>query len=59
MKRVSDRGKAVDLIPVVLNPVKIQVALGTVPAEVRDVAVAVRVLPHGTNVQNIIYTTIL
>ena len=59
MKRFADRGKTVDAAPVVLDPVQVQVALRTVPVKIGNVAVAIRVLPYGTNVQNIIYATIL
>ena len=57
MKRVSDGREPVDLVPVILVPVHVQVALRTVPVEVRNVAVAVPVLPDGTNVQSIVCAT--
>ena len=59
MKRVSDGRESVYLVPVVLDPVEVQVALRTVPVEVRNVAVAVPVLPDGTSVQNIAHATTL
>ena len=45
MKRVSDGGEPVDLVPPVLEPVEVQVPLRAIPVEVGDVAVAVRVPP--------------
>lgn len=57
MKRVSDGREPIDLVPVVLDPVQVQVALRAVPVEVRNVAVAVPVLPNGTSVQNIVCAT--
>ena len=45
MKRVSDSGETVVLVPPVLEPVEVQVPLGAVPVEVRDVAVAIRIPP--------------
>ena len=57
MKRVSDGRESVDLVPVVLDPVQIQIALRAVPVEVRNIAVAVPVLPDGTNMQSIVYAT--
>lgn len=57
IKRISDGREPADLVPVVLDPVEVQVPLRTVPVEVRNVAVAVPVLPDGTSVQNIAHTT--
>jgi len=57
MKRVSDGREPVDLVPVVLDPVQVQVALRAVPVEVRNVAAAEPVMPDGTNVQSIVCAT--
>ncbi len=53
MKQIANRSKAIVLVPLVLEPIEVQVALGAIPVEVRDVPVAVRVLPDRANVQNI------
>jgi hypothetical protein len=58
MKRISDSRETAMPTPVILKPIEVQLALGTIPVKVRNVAVAVRVLPHRTNVQSIIYDTI-
>lgn len=57
MKQVADGGEPVDLVPVVIDPVQVQVPLRAIPVEVRNVAVAVAVLPHGTNVCHAILAT--
>jgi len=57
MKRVSDSEKATVLVPVVLKPVEVELALAVPLVEIRDVPVAVRVPPLRTNVQNIICAT--
>ena len=44
MKRVSDSEEPIVVVPPVLEPVEVQVALRTVPVEVRDVPV-VEMLP--------------
>ncbi len=53
MKRIANRSKAIVLVPLVLKPTEVQVALGVIPVEVRNVPIAVRVLPDRANVQNI------
>lgn len=45
MKRFAHSREPTVVVPPVVNPVQVQVALRTVPVEVRAVAVAVRVLP--------------
>lgn len=45
MKRVSDSGEAVVLVPPVLEPVEVQVPLGAIPVEVRDIRVAIQMPP--------------
>ena len=57
MKLLADGREPKDPAPVVLDPVQVQVALRAVPVEVWNVAVAVPVLPNGTNVQSIVYAT--
>lgn len=48
MKRVADGEKTVVLVPVVGDPVQVQIAVAVrVAPEIRDVAIAVRVLPNG------------
>ena len=47
MKTLADGEEAIDVVPVVLVPVEVQVAIGAVPVEVGHVAVAVRVHPDG------------
>ncbi len=59
MKRVADCSETVVVVPLVAPPIEVQVALFGVPVEVRDVAVVVQVLPHGTNVRNIASATAL
>lgn len=46
-KRVADDEEPVVLVPVVVDPVQVQVALRSVLVEIRDVAVAIQVLPDG------------
>lgn len=46
MKRISDSGEAVVLIPLVLEPVEIEFALTIPLVEIRDIPVTVRVLPR-------------
>lgn len=43
--KFADGQKPVVLIPVVGKVVEVQVALGTVPVQDRDVGIAVRILP--------------
>lgn len=43
MKRLADGQEPIDLVPVVLVPVQVEVPLVVVPVEVGEVAVAVRV----------------
>ena len=45
MKRVSDGREPIDLVPVVLDPVQVQVPLRAVPVEIGNVAVAIQVPP--------------
>lgn len=45
IKQVSDSGETVVLVPPVLEPVEIEVALVAVPVEVWNVAVAVEMPP--------------
>lgn len=40
-----------------VKPVQIQVPLRVVPIEVCNIAVAIQILPHGTNMQDAIHTT--
>ena len=47
MKRVADGSETTDVVPVIVDPVQVQLAVRIVPVEVRDVPVAVRVLPDG------------
>lgn len=54
MKIVANDSEPPVLIPVVLNPVEVQLTLRIVAVEVRDVAVTVRILPDRTSVQNIV-----
>ena len=53
MKRISDCGETAVLVPPVLSPVQVQVAIRTVPVQIGHIAVAIRVAPD-RNVQNII-----
>jgi hypothetical protein len=48
MKRVANGSESVDLVPVILEPIEVQVALTAVSVQIRDIAVAVRVLPDRT-----------
>lgn len=50
MKKIADRRETVVLVPVVLDPVQVQVALVVPVVEVRHVPVAVRVLPDGATI---------
>ena len=59
IKRIADRGKPIVRVPPVAPPIQIQLALASVAVEIRDVAIAVRVLPHGTNVRKAIRATVL
>ncbi len=59
MKRFADNRETTIVIPPVVDPVQVQIALRTVPVEVRAVAVAIRVLPDRTIVRNIAHYTIL
>lgn len=49
-KPISDGGKTIEAAPPVVNPAQTQVTLRIIPIEVRNVPVAVRVLPTRTNV---------
>lgn len=44
MKRLSDGGKSVVLVPLVLEPIEVEVPLAGVTPEIRDVAIAIAVL---------------
>ncbi|PIP51201.1 hypothetical protein COX10_02585 [Candidatus Berkelbacteria bacterium CG23_combo_of_CG06-09_8_20_14_all_33_15] len=52
LKLLADGREPVDLVPVVPDPVQVQVAPRTVPAEVRNEAVAAPALPDGTKSDN-------
>ena len=58
MKRFANSREPIAAVPPVVNPVQIQVALRTVPVEVRAAAVAVRGLPDRAIVRNITHNTI-
>ena len=45
IKKVADGEEPIVVVPVVLVPVQVEIALGVVPVEVGDVAVAERALP--------------
>lgn len=45
MKRVSDGGEPIILVPPVLEPVEIEVALAIVLPKFRDIPVAIAILP--------------
>ena len=47
MKRVSEGQEPTVAVPPVLADVEVQVPLVAVPVEIRNVAVAIRVLPNG------------
>ena len=57
MKRISDSEETTMLVPVILEPIEIELALAIPLVEIRNVPVAVRVPPPRTNMQNIICTT--
>ena len=46
MKRVSDSGETPVVIPVVLEPVEVQVPVQAIVPEIRNVTVAVRITPE-------------
>lgn len=46
MKQVSGTEQTIIAIEIVLEPVEVQVPLIAVPVEVRNIAVAVRILPN-------------
>lgn len=54
---VAERGKPIVGVPSIVKPVQVQVTFVRVAVQIRHIAIAVRVLPHGTNVQNAICTT--
>lgn len=58
IKRVADGRETPAVIPVILEPIEIGVALRIVPVETNRVAVAIRVLPDRTIVRNIFQATI-
>ena len=47
VKKLANDEKTTVIIPVILDPVEVQVALVAVPVEVRDIAVTVPVPPDG------------
>ncbi len=49
MKRIANGDEPTVLIPSVIKPVEVQVALRTTPIEVRAITVAVTILPDRTN----------
>ena len=53
---VADGGETAVLVPVILEVIQVQVALGTIPVQVWNVAVAVRI-PPDINTQNTTYAT--
>ena len=57
MKPVSYYSEPIVLVPVVLEPVEVQVAPAVIAVKIRDVAVVVPVLPDRTSVQNTIHAT--
>ena len=58
IKRVADGGKTPVVIPVILEPIEIGIALRIVPVETNHIAVAIRVPPDRAIVQNIFRATI-
>lgn len=57
MKRVSDREKTIVWIPVILEPIEVEVPLVAIVSGFGNVPVAVRILPDRTNVQDIVSAT--
>jgi len=57
MKRVADSREPVVGIPLILEPVQVQVAPARAAPEFGRVAVAVRVPKDRTNIQNTVYAT--
>jgi len=45
MRPTAERQKTIVRVPVVLEPIEVQVPPLAIPVEIRDVAVAIRVLP--------------
>ena len=58
MKRFANSRKPTVVVPPVVNPVQVEVALRAVPVEIRAVAVAIRVLLDRAIVRNIAHNTI-
>lgn len=58
-KKVANGSKTAIVIPSVVDPIEIQIALGIVPVEIRAVAIAIRILPDRTIARDIAYATIL
>ena len=54
MKRITDEGEPVVLVPFVVEPVKVGLALRLVPPDIRDLPLALK-----GNMRNIIYNTAL
>ena len=48
MKTIAETDETIVGVPVIVEPIEVQVPLVIVPVQVRDVAVAVRVLPERT-----------
>lgn len=59
MKIVADSGKAVVRVPPIVEPIEVELAPISAAPQVRHIAVAVRILPDRTNVQDIIRSTAL
>jgi hypothetical protein len=52
MKRVPNDGETTIVVPVILDPIEVQLTLRIVPVEIRNIAVTIRVLPNRADVQN-------
>ncbi len=55
----ADGGEPTIVIPVILEPIEIQVTLDIIPVEIGHVAITTRVLPNRANEQSIFSATIL
>jgi hypothetical protein len=54
IKRFVDSRKTAVIIPVIVEPIKVGIALCIVPIEIKHVTIAIQVLPDRAIVQNII-----
>ncbi len=59
MKIVAGTDESTIGVEIVPEPIEVQIPTIAIPVQIRHIAIAISIMPDGTNVQNIIYATTL